>query len=499
MRRFTSLSGRLVLEAVLVSAALVPTLSCTSRELAQPNPSVKKEERINISVSQNRDVDILFVIDDSSSMKQEQDSLALNFVNFINVLSNIPDQAAPGCKDDSTKCKSLPNVHIAVISPNMGDGVNGTPNCDGKGDDGAFQNMARIPGCTAPSGLFIRDVAGVNGVREKNYPADKTLQETFSCIAKLGIAGCGFEQHLASVKRALERDKDEALGFLRPDAYLAVIVLADEDDCSSLAPRKAFNRTDPTLQATLGPLTDYRCLEFGVTCDGMSPPRTVTATYNNCEPARNSAYFFHTDEYVKFLKGLKPEEPRLVIVAAIVGPPEPFSVIHDPAKGSAAPANVCGSTGNAEPSPRFSHFVNSFDDDRATLTSICKDDLSDALNHVSDLLARAISSPCLSGNVDPTDSDPNAVGIQLDCIVSDEMRTGDKPGDVVTSDIPACQMMETGADKFAPLASQTYPCYWFNHDDGLCAQAPNLALTIERNGQEPPRGTEVVVKCAGKS
>ena len=45
----------------------------------------------DVPVELNRDLDILFVIDNSGSMAEEQASLATNVNRFINVLSNIPD------------------------------------------------------------------------------------------------------------------------------------------------------------------------------------------------------------------------------------------------------------------------------------------------------------------------------------------------------------------------------------------------------------------------
>ena len=60
----------------------------------------------------------------------------------------------------------------------------------------------------------------------------------FTCIAALGEGGCGFEHTFASVLRALGADGQgsapfENQGFLRPDAYLAIVLVTNEDDCSA--------------------------------------------------------------------------------------------------------------------------------------------------------------------------------------------------------------------------------------------------------------------------
>ena len=58
----------------------------------------------DIPVTVNRDLDILFLIDDSPSMADKQNNLAANFPNFINVLNTIEG--------------GLPNVHIGVVFTN---------------------------------------------------------------------------------------------------------------------------------------------------------------------------------------------------------------------------------------------------------------------------------------------------------------------------------------------------------------------------------------------
>ena len=58
----------------------------------------------NVSASINRNVDVLFLIDDSSSMRLLQDKLIQSFPAFITRLQDPP---------------GLPNIHIAVVSQDM--------------------------------------------------------------------------------------------------------------------------------------------------------------------------------------------------------------------------------------------------------------------------------------------------------------------------------------------------------------------------------------------
>ena len=70
-------------------------------------------------------------------------------------------------------------------------------------------------------------------------------------VSRLGTEGCGFEQQLESMLKALtpsdssirfemntagQGDRANA-GFVRPDSLLAIIVVTDEDDGSTIDPQ----------------------------------------------------------------------------------------------------------------------------------------------------------------------------------------------------------------------------------------------------------------------
>jgi hypothetical protein len=71
-------------------------------------PIPENVEKKTIPVKLNRNIDILFVVDNSGSMIEEQASWRHNFPAFINVLNTIEG--------------GLPDVHIGVISTNVGTG-----------------------------------------------------------------------------------------------------------------------------------------------------------------------------------------------------------------------------------------------------------------------------------------------------------------------------------------------------------------------------------------
>lgn len=152
-------------------------------------------------------MDIVFVVDNSGSMEQEQKNLATNFPNFIKVIG-----------DYKTKGGESLDYRVAVTSS------------DDDKDKGKFQvtKGASAPGACAP---------GPN--RPWLERADGDVSSFFSCRAQLGIDGSGTERPLESALLSVrERIADKAntnagASFLRDDALLAVVVISDEDEGSA--------------------------------------------------------------------------------------------------------------------------------------------------------------------------------------------------------------------------------------------------------------------------
>jgi hypothetical protein len=450
---------------------------CPDRQVSKIDPGQNKEEETLLPVSTLRKIDILFVIDNSMSMDEEQASLSANFQNFIDVLSSIEG--------------GLPDVHIGVVSSNVGVGGFNIGGCGGDGDDGKLQNTPR-GACTPPNGFFVADEIAADGVtRVKNYSG--TLKDAFSCIAVLGVSGCGFEQHFESMKRSLDGSRPENNGFLRSDAFLAIIFIADEDDCSASNPAM-FDPADNSLTGTYGPLTSYRCTEFGIQCDQGLLTRTA-ATYTGCVPRENSPYMYHPQSYVDFVKGLK-QDPNLLIVAGIIGNFDSNTVVSVSTDADGEPSldPSCSTpgTGVAVPGVRLKYFLDQFPN-RNTVTSICNSDLSDALTQIAELLKLAIGNPCLQGNIDDTDLSP-APGLQIDCTVEDVQYPNT---DLEKSTaMPRCTMSgDTTVDGSSPK-----PCWWAQKDPGKCSgmqEITDLIINIEREGSAPP-GTYARIACAAK-
>jgi hypothetical protein len=366
------------------SFALLALAACGSSD----GPAVKRVDVAIVPATANHDVDVLFLIDDSTGMLDQQNNLKASFPAFINTLSEA----------------GLPNLHIGVATSDLGTsaiadgpgpsiGSVGTGGCAGTGKAGNLQTN----GTPLVSGTFIADQANADGTRTTNYTGQ--LADAFSAIASVGAGGCGFEQHLEAVRRALDNNPAN-VGFLRPGANLAVIIEGDEDDCSL---EHASMLGDDT--ATLGPLQSFRCTHFGVTCDGggATPDDMNTAgPKTGCHDNTSLAYMSVVADYKAFLDSLKLD-PRMVMVGEIIGDPSPVAVeLRPPAGGGTAiPAlghscawtDAANNTEVADPGVRLADLAGMID--RNVVSTTCQQDLSGPLVAMARQINSMTGSPCL--------------------------------------------------------------------------------------------------------
>jgi hypothetical protein len=162
-------------------------------------------------------MDILFVIDDSGSMGEEQGNLTQNFPQFIEVLDNY--MAANGSELDYRVAVTTTGRDLDyVIEPEP---VPGFPivfppvPMSESGDNGVMRQE-----CGMTKRWIDRD--------------DGNVASTFSCVADVGTGGPSLEMPLYTTQLALGDRMEDGMntGFLREDALLGVIILTDEDDCS---------------------------------------------------------------------------------------------------------------------------------------------------------------------------------------------------------------------------------------------------------------------------
>jgi hypothetical protein len=344
------------------------------------------------SFTPTRDVDILFMVDNSSSTESLQKNLLQNFPTFMSTL-----QAQPG---------GLPNIHIAVITSDIGAGDGSIAGCDTTGGNmGIFQYTPRGT-CTAthltPGETFITNINGVG-----NYTGN--LADVFSCIAQVGSTGCGFEQPLAAIARALGADGKPApaenAAFLRPNALLFIVIVTNEDDCSVPAGSLLYDTSNNmTLGSALGPPSNFRCNEFGHLCNGAKPPRKAptgsisdTVTLTGCTSAEQAGMLTPVATFVAQLRALKQFPDDQILISAIAAPPTPYTVNWKAAPTSdTGPwpfmAHSCTATDGSfgDPAVRIANLVTAFGAN-GVANSVCDTSYASTFDRLGQLLGRALN------------------------------------------------------------------------------------------------------------
>jgi hypothetical protein len=313
-------------------------------------------------------------------------------------------------------------------------------------------------------------------------------------MASIGATGCGFEQHLHAMRRALDNNPNNA-GFLRPDAFLAVIFLADEDDCSM-----AHSTLLGPDGGPLGPQQSFRCTRFGVICDqgGTSTDQmNQVGVKSQCHPSSSAEFLSDVNTYVTFLKGLKPQDPQKVIVAGIIGPVDPFAVELRTINGSSQPALAHSCTFNgptgpqlADPPIRLQFFLDQFPN-RTTTTTICQADLSGGLQLIGELLKESIGNPCITGDI--LDLDPATPELEAECSVSYIFNFG--KANAMEQILPECDGAISNKPCWHLIKDPTAcPCVNTDPDCNPADNNENLILKIEDDVAQPD-GTQVTAGC----
>lgn len=548
MRLYSKASIRLVGFAAL-SLLLVLTLACINRPMRNANPEPVIVSVVSVPQSAERDVDILFVIDNSNSMKDEQENLRVNFSALMERLRKIKG--------------GLPNIHVGVVSTDIGAGQYGIPYCDPGGDVGNLLTG----NCTNPSGApyivdveaaectVVKDASGIcepsqcgqaNCAHEpsttfvvdsatgcprcRNY-VNESLEDVFSCAADLGTLGCGFEQPMEAMTKALDPSNTSNRGFVRDDAFLAVVLITDEDDCSASTPG-LFDNTQTGMNTTLGPLWSYRCFEFGITCDENS--RAPGQRHNCVVRDDNGAMLHPTARYESFLTQLK--DPQMLVMAAIAGP------VTRTANGAGFEATVgltdegnpdlqpsCGGTqpgdDGAVPGIRIYSMLEAFNTEEQlaqwAYTSICSADFSPALTGIGDRIGGLLGYQCLptplKGCSDPgvefgMPQAPRSCEInsqcRAQCSVKDIFGRG-KPEEVRYEVPPCVEILDSGTreqgntdrslayaaghpnlrDPNLPVAA----CWHINYQPG-CPESNGAEILIARR-EDPPQRSFSEVSC----
>ena len=154
-------------------------------------------------------VDILFAIDNSGSMGDEQDNLIAAFPGFV-----------AGIQD---ALQFADSYHIGVVTSDSYNHNEG--GCQGVGD--LVTQTGGSDSSNAVCGPFTSGFRWFDNT-------EPDLAATFQCAAQVGTDGSGDEEQVHGVLRATDAERNVAGacndGFLRDDALLVVVLITDEED-----------------------------------------------------------------------------------------------------------------------------------------------------------------------------------------------------------------------------------------------------------------------------
>jgi hypothetical protein len=413
----------------------------------RPDPSLTEVALVPSAV--NHDLDLLFVIDDSSGMYDKQERLRQALPQLIQVLAH----------------GVLPNLHIGVITTDMGTSATldaqpgvALATCAGFGKDGELQTFG------APvADKYLSNTANADGSRLSNYTG--ALNDALVQMMTPGQNGCGIEQPLQAIKRSFENPANA--GFLRENARLGVVLLSDEDDCSMA---HSSLLSDPSL----GQIVSFRCTTYGVTCDQGGATAVEMNTFGDkagCHGNRNPDYVADVETYTSFLSLLKPD-PRDLFFQAIVGTPDPFTIIPYTTTADvtvpllAASCVFSGTSGPSEalPPARIAQLAGSLR--RGQLESVCDSYFPGVMTRLGERLKNLTGGSCLELRI----------ATPARCEAFDMIGTELVP-------LPACS------------DSLSTDCYKIVQDPAACPAGQQLALQIARS-QPASADTWTSLRCA---
>ena len=470
MRTFTTM-----LTALFVLGNLV---GCASRELARLDPAATKSQRQLLGVSGSK-VDILFVIDNSGSMRDEQASLRNNFGLFMERLRN--------------QAGNLPSLHIGVITTEGGLGYHHKCNREDTEGNYLLNHAGKLhsapvgEGCTEnnrPQGTmpFLFDVFDEQGLRVNNHHDD--LERTFGCIAEVGANSCGTEQPLEAIRRTFDFElHPENANFFREDAFLAIVIITDEDDCSKILHSA---QTNPFVNNT-DDHRDFVCVDKAVVCDQplarsnamddqITADNPVIKTNCRVRTAAELDLLTHHSEYVELLAELKGDASK-ILVATIAGNGNQVRVYDDNDETGAVERRIDTSEGAPAFSPiRLNAFLEGFPNQNVSTsihTSTGAPDLSEPLIAIGEFIGNRIHGLCFDEAVD---LQPETSEVEADCVV----HIVDSFGSEATH-IPPC---ETDSNE---------SCWQFSRNASECQQ-PLIQLDVH-NQTNGYRQAELQVEC----
>ncbi len=420
-----------------------------------PNPT----EPNTVALIEGNDVDILFVLDNSGSMAEEQAILADSIQALLDGLDGVNWRIGMTTTDaGNPRCPMSTPENGALVLSSCVDRV--------AQDQFVFIDQDFSAACTdrcavgdaelvvMPTATEVDDnkvprrwIERTNGVLNVEG-ADATA--ALQCYLPQGVAGCGFESHLQSMFRAVAGANDPGdqnnFGFVRAAAVLAVVMVSDETDCSFAAAHSDIfidNKVfweDPDAVAP----TSAMCWNAGVACTGNAP------TWAECHAENWDAVGMVTDAeadavlqpvsgFVEFLQQVEDQKKQFqasaeVLVAMITGVPPGYDTFDaelvfedspDPEFQSLfgiGPGCIAGdpnSPQTAVPPVREREWAEAFATEGGrNLYSICEGDYSGALLELAQAIQNQIPPTCFPLCV--ADVDAATELVEVNCEVYEE-------------------------------------------------------------------------------
>ncbi len=338
----------------------------------------------------DRAVDLIFVIDNSGSMGEEQGTITAAVDGLIGPI------VGAGGVDLRVGVTTTDNGNFWCpgTTPEAGSFV--STSCRSRQDDFVFAGAIMVD-ATQEACLDVCDSDTVSlGSSWLEIAADGTNNvgggldpvSALRCILPQGINGCGFEQQLSSMSKATQANA----GFRRDNALLAIVIVTDEADCSIRSEAETIfmpegDRAFWSLPEEPTP-TSAVCWNAGVECTGSGNPYTDCVSQNYAAdgglaatPA--DAVMRPVSEFIDEFAG------ESVYIAAVAGVGSSGDVVYaesaDPQFGVdfGIGPGCTSAAGEAVPPVRVRELVEQLG---GNLFSICEADASGLLGAIGDAI-----------------------------------------------------------------------------------------------------------------
>ena len=484
--------------------------------------------------------DLLFVVDNSPTMASTQSTLAANFPRMMEKLGSLPG--------------GLPDVHIGVVSSDMGAGArSGGGNGRLMGDQGLLWGNDFSPGAIAtiaggtgcglePGARWIEDIAKLDGSgRRRNYTGE--LADVFACLAQaVGFGGNPYPQPLQALRAALhpQAGMNEAnTGFLRSQAYLFIVLVSNQDDCS--ADPDDTKNGGLFLQDNAGETARLRCAARGHLCNGQSIPdydpargytgQGFTANLVDCaakdqpnpgQPDPSYLPLIRIPDVIDSVTSVKPEADPGIVVSGLIGWPITYSardaqyqIGRDPTAPSpqdtlwdylpicTGPSTISarGNTYKAYGGLRLKQFIDAFN---GTAFNICNDEFANAIPPFESwdpLPLGCVAYPLV-------DSDASTPATEPDCRAVEHMfcetpgQDGCPPSGAVENSMPQCRsiqgnLLDPEGPRPETVSDGSRPCWYLWYDDRACSWAfkGQRISVLRQTGNVTPPGSYLAMTC----